>query len=341
MALSTQQASRTGSRPAFARARASSPRPQRTHDRSRRLPSKLKPSDALLRWANATYPERHLGFETDQFMRYWRSDGRRKKSWPTPEEMDRRLPQAPGRASPDRRQQATDDQFDRAMQRAQAREAGTMTPSETVLFIRYVRACCPQQAIDEYTADAWHDVLACEPWLTLADARAAVVQIKRRQPFADVSEVIAQAKATRSQQHELELAERAPQPGRRALSSPGPNARSCPTRYAWPSCWPRSAAGTRRELLRMRRRRPPRARLPQRLHRRCREAVLVRFLRRADPPRPPRRYRRALPAVPSAASSAAAVARNARAATRLSISGDNEAAGTIRRPICARFPDAG
>ena len=40
-----------------------------------------------------------------------------------------------------------------------------MTPSETVLFIRYVRACCPQQAIDEYTADAWHDVLACEPWL--------------------------------------------------------------------------------------------------------------------------------------------------------------------------------
>lgn len=92
-----------------------------------------------------------------------------------------------------------------------------MTPSETVLFIRYVRACCPQQAIDEYTADAWHDVLACEPWLTLAEARDAVVQIKRRQPFADVSEVIAQAKAARSQRRELELAERGSQPGRRAL----------------------------------------------------------------------------------------------------------------------------
>jgi len=92
-----------------------------------------------------------------------------------------------------------------------------MTPSETVLFIRYIRACCPQQAIDEYTADAWNDVLACEPWLTLAEARAAVVQIKRRQPFADVSEVIAQAKATRAQRRETEAAEIAPRPGRRAL----------------------------------------------------------------------------------------------------------------------------
>jgi len=92
-----------------------------------------------------------------------------------------------------------------------------VTPSETVLFIRYVRACCPQQAIDEYTADAWHDVLACEPWLTLAEARAAVVQIKRRQPFADVSEVIAEAKAARRQRRELEAAEIAPRPGRRAL----------------------------------------------------------------------------------------------------------------------------
>ena len=46
------------------------------------LPDDWKPSDALLRWANATYPGLDLGFETAQFTRHWRSEGRRKKSWP-------------------------------------------------------------------------------------------------------------------------------------------------------------------------------------------------------------------------------------------------------------------
>ncbi len=92
-----------------------------------------------------------------------------------------------------------------------------MTSGETVLLIRYIRACCPQQAIDDYTADAWHDVLSLEPWLTLAEARRAVAEIKRRQPFADISEIIAQAKAARAERRELELAEYVPQPGRAAL----------------------------------------------------------------------------------------------------------------------------
>lgn len=92
-----------------------------------------------------------------------------------------------------------------------------MTPSETVILTRYIRACCPQQAMDEYTSDAWQDVLAREPWLTLAEARAAVVEIKRRQPFVDVSEVIAQAKAARKERRELEAAETGYHPGRRAL----------------------------------------------------------------------------------------------------------------------------
>ena len=47
-----------------------------------------------------------------------------------------------------------------------------MTPHETLLLTRYVKACCPQQAIDEYTPDAWHDLLGD---LSLADCRAAVV----------------------------------------------------------------------------------------------------------------------------------------------------------------------
>ena len=85
------------------------------------------------------------------------------------------------------------------------------------MLIRYIRACCPQQAIDEYTADAWHDVLSLEPWLTLAEARRAVAEIKRRQPFADISEIIAQAKAARAERRELEASEYVPGRGQAAI----------------------------------------------------------------------------------------------------------------------------
>jgi hypothetical protein len=36
----------------------------------------------MLRWANNTYPGLDLDFETDQFCRHWRAEGKRKKSWP-------------------------------------------------------------------------------------------------------------------------------------------------------------------------------------------------------------------------------------------------------------------
>ena len=55
-----------------------------------------------------------------------------------------------------------------------------MTHAETVLLTRYVKACCPQQAIDEYTPDAWHDLLGD---LALADCRAAAAAVAKRQPF--------------------------------------------------------------------------------------------------------------------------------------------------------------
>ena len=64
-----------------ARARAG-PVPNAPASAPAELPDDWKPSDALLRWANATYPGLDLTFETDQFVRYWRSEGRRKKSWP-------------------------------------------------------------------------------------------------------------------------------------------------------------------------------------------------------------------------------------------------------------------
>lgn len=46
------------------------------------IPEDFRPTEAMLRWANATYPGLDLDFETDQFCRHWRSEGRRKKSWP-------------------------------------------------------------------------------------------------------------------------------------------------------------------------------------------------------------------------------------------------------------------
>lgn len=69
-----------------------------------------------------------------------------------------------------------------------------MTPKETVLLTRYVKACCPQQVMDEFTADAWHDLLAD---LGLEECRAAVVTVARRQPFVAASEIRAEAKRAR------------------------------------------------------------------------------------------------------------------------------------------------
>lgn len=62
-----------------------------------------------------------------------------------------------------------------------------MTPTETVKLVGYINACCPQQAMDEYTADAWHDLLSA---YGLDECRRAVVTIASRQPFVAASEVI-------------------------------------------------------------------------------------------------------------------------------------------------------
>lgn len=70
-----------------------------------------------------------------------------------------------------------------------------MTPQEALLLTRYVKACCPQQAIDEFTPEAWHDILGD---LRLEDCRAAVVAIKRRAVFVDPSEIRAEVKEIRN-----------------------------------------------------------------------------------------------------------------------------------------------
>lgn len=61
-----------------------------------------------------------------------------------------------------------------------------MTPTETVVLVRYVKACCPHQAMDEYTPDAWYDLLGD---LALADCKQAVQAVARRQPFVAPAEI--------------------------------------------------------------------------------------------------------------------------------------------------------
>jgi hypothetical protein len=67
---------------------------------------------------------------------------------------------------------------------------------ETVLLVRYVRACCPQQRMDEFTPDAWHDLLGD---LTLDDCKRAVQEIASRQPFVAPSEIRAEVRRIRDE----------------------------------------------------------------------------------------------------------------------------------------------
>lgn len=69
-----------------------------------------------------------------------------------------------------------------------------MTSEETVILVRYVKACCPQQQIDAYTPDAWHDLLGD---LHLTDARHAVAAVARRQPFVAPAEIRAEVRRIR------------------------------------------------------------------------------------------------------------------------------------------------
>jgi hypothetical protein len=71
-----------------------------------------------------------------------------------------------------------------------------MNPSETVMLARYVKALCPQQKFDEYTPDAWHDVLGD---FALADARAAAAAVAKRQPFVSPAEIIGEIKKIRGE----------------------------------------------------------------------------------------------------------------------------------------------
>lgn len=70
-----------------------------------------------------------------------------------------------------------------------------MNATEALTLCRYVKAACPQQAIDTYTPDAWFDLLGD---LDYAEALEAVKALCRQQPFVAPSEIRGQISDTRS-----------------------------------------------------------------------------------------------------------------------------------------------
>ncbi|MFF1686053.1 hypothetical protein [Streptomyces sp. NPDC058254] len=71
-----------------------------------------------------------------------------------------------------------------------------MNPTEVVTLARYVRALCPQQKFDEYTPNAWGDILGS---FRLDDARAAAARVAARQPFVSPAEIVAEIRVLRSE----------------------------------------------------------------------------------------------------------------------------------------------
>ena len=70
-----------------------------------------------------------------------------------------------------------------------------MTAAEAVMLCRFAKACCPQQQFDEFTPDAWHELLGD---LRFEDCKAAVVAVTKRQPFCAPAEIRDEVKRLRN-----------------------------------------------------------------------------------------------------------------------------------------------
>lgn len=62
-----------------------------------------------------------------------------------------------------------------------------MKNSEALMLCKYVQACCPQQKFDEYTPDAWADLLEDVPFDV---AKVAAKEVAKRQAFVSPSEIL-------------------------------------------------------------------------------------------------------------------------------------------------------
>lgn len=76
-----------------------------------------------------------------------------------------------------------------------------MISTEAFALTRYVKALCPQQKFDDYTPDAWHDVLS---GYTLEEARNAAAAVARRQPFVSPGEIATEIHKNRRRLMELD-----------------------------------------------------------------------------------------------------------------------------------------
>jgi hypothetical protein len=77
-----------------------------------------------------------------------------------------------------------------------------MNRADALKLCRYVHAATPAQKLEEYTPQAWADILEDLP-CGFDEARAAVVAIKRRQVFVDCSDIIAEVRAMRDERIRL------------------------------------------------------------------------------------------------------------------------------------------
>jgi hypothetical protein len=61
-----------------------------------------------------------------------------------------------------------------------------MTNAEAVVLCRFAKACCPQQAFDAYTPDAWYELLRD---LRFEDCKAALTTVVKSKPFVSPAEI--------------------------------------------------------------------------------------------------------------------------------------------------------
>jgi hypothetical protein len=71
-----------------------------------------------------------------------------------------------------------------------------MTPAETFILVRAVQGACPQQKIDEYTPDMWHQLLDD---IDFKDAQAAVVAVVKRKDFVSPADIRGEVRRIRTE----------------------------------------------------------------------------------------------------------------------------------------------
>jgi hypothetical protein len=70
-----------------------------------------------------------------------------------------------------------------------------MIEQEWIVLFRYVRAMFPQQKFDEYTPEAWYDVLG---QYEAAHVRAGVARCAAEKPFVSPAEIVAAIRSARA-----------------------------------------------------------------------------------------------------------------------------------------------